>query len=1168
MVARSPASQFADSVLPSLLFEQPVATLDRLAGSEDTASAFISAIWALAVEEAGADTVPPPVRLQVIRLEGWRIVVMAPAGRVQLREPYAIAVAERAGTGRLFGLERGTGHDGQPTAYPCEQRPNGVKTRYGDLLAPEPPGEGPLYLDHSAMRLFVERVTALLGPALRPPSYEEPTPEPQLLVTPRPNLRRPTHEIEAAPTDPIPGRRTATPTPARAATGAFTPPGDAVMSPPPSAPPRPRLRDRLTPRAFAVGAGVLACVILLIHQIVLWHWYIEDAAISFAFARHVADGLGLVAYPGGERVEGYSNPTWVALMALFELVGVDGFWSSKLLAIGLGFGTLALTFGIARRARPDRPNATPILAALLLSANAQFEIWSASGLENSLFCFLLALAIDRTIAETGDALVPGESTRRRFPWSAIAFLLVALSRPEGIAYAAIGGFYGLWFAVQDGRGFGGVFRWLAAFFVPWTAYQALHGWYFAYAFPSTYYAKMGDKDFKPFAWDARGWKQIRDWAWTLGQGGLLPVYLFAVGGVRARSAWIVAALLFLLGWPLADRALGDALPFDEAMVGARVGALAVFALLAPMLASDRPGARARMLSWSLAAVALAFALWANGDWMKGFRWMSMLAVPGSVLLAVGVTELADFVQAKLSVRARERWTAPGFAAAALLVAVIATPHVAHMVWFSRVRETGPFSVKKRVEHVQNAARRLHIDRVRLLDIDQGAHLFWSGFEMMDIAGLVDVPMAQHDFEKPFVREYVFEEKKPDFAHVHGGWAATSKIPQHPEWARDYVEMPGYGAKTLHNGNFVRKDRIVDTGPWVGTPGRAVRFAGPEGAVLEGFELPASDLGENQRMYLEVGLSLGVREPASANLALIVFLSNADGVAHSFWVPTGYGWYEPKDWANDERFHGRFSFDLPDTLPPGTYDLGFVLLGSDGAVRGIDADRQIARDDGTSYVDPAAPPGALMGLLGGANPEAPATTAARFAAGEVRFPGAVTVVTKEEADQRSDGDLARAITSADTGDCAAALSAWEVARRRQTRRDDWLEASKLRLSPSMGRCLSQRALAADDEAQIADLEAARVWAPADPTVRAVGAAAAARLYAEGLAARDAADWETAYARLRDTLRVDPSYAWARRYAEEARDRRLGIRSARAPERPPPKTEIFAPPDPDAGPQDAP
>ena len=35
----------------------------------------------------------------------------------------------------------------------------------------------------------------------------------------------------------------------------------------------------------------------------LWEWYIEDAAISFTYAKNLAEGNGLVVFPGGERVD-------------------------------------------------------------------------------------------------------------------------------------------------------------------------------------------------------------------------------------------------------------------------------------------------------------------------------------------------------------------------------------------------------------------------------------------------------------------------------------------------------------------------------------------------------------------------------------------------------------------------------------------------------------------------------------------------------------------------------------------------------------------------------------------------------------------------------------------------------------------------------------------------
>jgi hypothetical protein len=75
--------------------------------------------------------------------------------------------------------------------------------------------------------------------------------------------------------------------------------------------------------------------------------------------------------------------------------------------------------------------------------------------------------------------------------------------------------------------------------------------------------------------------------------------------------------------------------------------------------------------------------------------------------------------------------------------------------------------------------------------------------------------------------------------------------------------------------------------------------------------------------------------------------------------------------------------------------------------------------------------------------------------------------------------------------------------------------------------------------IAAIVRARRWDHRDAAVLAAAAPLADALEAEGLAARDAGNWELAYRRLADSLKVDPSRAWNRRYAEEARDFRLGI-----------------------------
>jgi hypothetical protein len=46
----------------------------------------------------------------------------------------------------------------------------------------------------------------------------------------------------------------------------------------------------------------------------------DDAMISMRYARNLAHGYGLVWNPGGERIEGYTNPLWVLYMAAVHLM--------------------------------------------------------------------------------------------------------------------------------------------------------------------------------------------------------------------------------------------------------------------------------------------------------------------------------------------------------------------------------------------------------------------------------------------------------------------------------------------------------------------------------------------------------------------------------------------------------------------------------------------------------------------------------------------------------------------------------------------------------------------------------------------------------------------------------------------------------------------------------
>ena len=53
-----------------------------------------------------------------------------------------------------------------------------------------------------------------------------------------------------------------------------------------------------------------------------FNWVVDDAFISFRYARHLAEGHGLCFNVGeNPRVEGYSNFLWILVLAPFEMMG-------------------------------------------------------------------------------------------------------------------------------------------------------------------------------------------------------------------------------------------------------------------------------------------------------------------------------------------------------------------------------------------------------------------------------------------------------------------------------------------------------------------------------------------------------------------------------------------------------------------------------------------------------------------------------------------------------------------------------------------------------------------------------------------------------------------------------------------------------------------------------
>ncbi len=121
----------------------------------------------------------------------------------------------------------------------------------------------------------------------------------------------------------------------------------------------------------------------------------DDAMISMSYARSLAQGSGLVWYPGAARVEGFSNPLWVGFMALIHLLPLpQRLVSLPVMAAGALFmlGCLFFLYKIADRLFSGR--ALPTLLTVFLAAfYYPLSNWSLLGTEVSLLLMITAAGI-------------------------------------------------------------------------------------------------------------------------------------------------------------------------------------------------------------------------------------------------------------------------------------------------------------------------------------------------------------------------------------------------------------------------------------------------------------------------------------------------------------------------------------------------------------------------------------------------------------------------------------------------------------------------------------------------------------------------------------------------------------------------------------------------------
>jgi len=333
---------------------------------------------------------------------------------------------------------------------------------------------------------------------------------------------------------------------------------------------------------------------------------VDDAYISFRYAQNALRGHGLVFNPG-ERVEGFTNFLWTALMIPLEgSVGQHVGRASMLIGALFGFATLALVIRFA-------PRGAGWLAAFLLAADGSFVLWSVGGLETPLFAFLIFAGAWLYVQEQTNA-----EGRTNLPYSGILFALAAMTRPEGVlVFAVTVAHQAAWRVLSERRLFtlrdlARVFV-FAALFVP---YWLGRWWYYKSFLPNTFHAKVAASG--PAAQIERGWKHLGQFvnvhlSWLV----ILPPVVALLSGLqsaisRQRSFWVtyfavlivpyVAYIVYVGGDWSVGRFFAPLLPFFYLLFSTGLETL-----------WNHLGARTQRFG-TLAASALIGALWLASSW--------------------------------------------------------------------------------------------------------------------------------------------------------------------------------------------------------------------------------------------------------------------------------------------------------------------------------------------------------------------------------------------------------------------------------------------------------------------------------------------------------------------------------------------------------------------------
>ncbi len=149
---------------------------------------------------------------------------------------------------------------------------------------------------------------------------------------------------------------------------------------------------------------------------------VDDAFISFRYAKNFAQGYGLVYNPGEAPVEGYTNFLWTLINSIPHTFGIDVIAFAKVTGVIFGISALLVLYFVARIIF-RKQNLHVILAILFVVVSFSFNYWLVCGLETHIYTLSILLGIYFFLRFWDNHIAISLG---------LSWLLIYLNRPDGL----------------------------------------------------------------------------------------------------------------------------------------------------------------------------------------------------------------------------------------------------------------------------------------------------------------------------------------------------------------------------------------------------------------------------------------------------------------------------------------------------------------------------------------------------------------------------------------------------------------------------------------------------------------------------------------------------------------------------------------------------------------